>query len=1085
MICHLRYNSRILTALCLMLVSALSMARYSQIVRASSVMNAGDWPNAAVITAQDSSANLANQLLVEADKLRLAATEESRRTAIEKYTTALPLWHNLGDRGKEATTLHWLCSTHNALLERQRALSYCEQAATIRRELNDQRGEAESLNLIGTIQLALHGPEPALEPYQRSLALRRTIGDQRGIAVTLGNLARAYIQLGEYQKEMEALQEALPLAQAAKDQALENNLLNQIASAYGGFGQMEMALKYNQQSLDLSRARKDQATEAATLSNLGRFYYETGAQQRALDTLGEALALHRLIGNRAAEAANLITLAGVRNSLGEADKALPIGEDALKLARESGHFQYEFYALQGLGETCHLLGENRKAGEYDQAALSLARARGSKQNEALVLSHLALDWQRSGDLSKAIEYGQQAIALHRESGDRAELMYALHELCRAHSKLKAYAVATAACNESLDLSRLRGDRESQAKTLLEIGKIEARQGNRSQARNLFEEALRLFEALSSELHSGTSRASFIGINYSAYDNYIELLIKQHRENPTDALDRQAFQAVERARARTLLLMLAEVRAGIRQGVDPVLLGREQGVLKRLEFKAVEQSRLGNIGANQQTRLSSTAREITELYGELEQVRGQIRNNSPRYAALTQPQPLSTSQIQKEVVANNDTLLLEYALGEEQSFLWTVSANSFNNYELPKGEIIEKAAQRVYDLLTVRNQKVDFEDAEEKRMRFKQADADFQIAAAELSRLILSPVAAELRRKRPKQLLIVADGKLQYVPFAALPLPVREGTRERGKEGQRANRPVSPSLRLSIPLVANYEIVNLPSASTLAVLRRELKDRKPAPKTLAIFADPVFEPDDERVPKDVRDRLERERQMPATGKEKSAQALTMPDELTRALTNIGLDGTRGKLRRLPFSREEANAILKFAPADGSFSALDFDATQEAALKPDLSQYRYVHFATHGFLDNVTPELSGLVLSQLDAKGHERDGYLRMVEIINMNLPAELVVLSACKTGLGKEVRGEGLMSLTRGFMYAGAARVMVSLWDVNDKSTSVLMGEFYQGLLQQKLRPSAALRAAQLKMLKSKQWASPYYWAAFVQLGEPR
>ncbi|MGH9800993.1 MAG: CHAT domain-containing protein, partial [Blastocatellia bacterium] len=146
---------------------------------------------------------------------------------------------------------------------------------------------------------------------------------------------------------------------------------------------------------------------------------------------------------------------------------------------------------------------------------------------------------------------------------------------------------------------------------------------------------------------------------------------------------------------------------------------------------------------------------------------------------------------------------------------------------------------------------------------------------------------------------------------------------------------------------------------------------------------------------------------------------------------------------------------------------------------------VHFATHGLMDNTTPDLSGLVLSQFDAEGRSLEGYLRMVEIINMNLPAELVVLSACKTGLGKEVRGEGLMSLTRGFMYAGAARVMVSLWDVNDKSTSVLMGEMYRGLLQQKLRPSAALRAAQLKMLNSKQWAAPFYWAAFVQLGEPR
>ncbi|MGH9799187.1 MAG: CHAT domain-containing protein, partial [Blastocatellia bacterium] len=658
---------------------------------------------------------------------------------------------------------------------------------------------------------------------------------------------------------------------------------------------------------------------------------------------------------------------------------------------------------------------------------------------------------------------------------------AFNYLCEAYVELGEYDRAIEACHQSQLLSEKSVYLPYGSITQGLLATIARKRGDLAQARTHFETAISLTENLRSKAALLAQRAALLGGKQRLFVGYIELLTELHRRQPAAGHDQMAFQISERARARSLLESLIEARADLRAGVEPALLAQEKSLQRQLEAKATEQTYLLS-GKHTEAQAAKVGQELSALTTEYGQLQTEIRQKSPRYAALIQPQPLSASQIQKEVVANNDTLLLQYALGEEQSFLWAISANSFNSYELPKGEIIEKAAQRVYDLLTARNQEVRFETAEERSARIKKADAEFQIAAAELSRLILSPVATELRRKRPKQLLIVADGKLQYVPFAALPMPGMERGRERGKEGKIANRSVPPSLRPSIPLVANYEIVNLPSASTLAVLRRELKDRKPAPKTLAVFADPVFEADDMRVSKDVRDRLARERQTPAQPKEKPAESAIALDELTRAIKNVGLDGERGGLHRLPFSREEAKAILQFAPAADSFSALDFDATQDAALKPELSQYRYVHFATHGLMDNTTPDLSGLVLSQFDAEGRSLEGYLRMVEIINLNLPAELVVLSACKTGLGKEVRGEGLMSLTRGFMYAGAARVMVSLWDVNDKSTSVLMGELYRGLLQQKLRPSAALRAAQLKMLNSKQWAAPFYWAAFVQLG---
>ena len=164
-------------------------------------------------------------------------------------------------------------------------------------------------------------------------------------------------------------------------------------------------------------------------------------------------------------------------------------------------------------------------------------------------------------------------------------------------------------------------------------------------------------------------------------------------------------------------------------------------------------------------------------------------------------------------------------------------------------------------------------------------------------------------------------------------------------------------------------------------------------------------------------------------------------------------------------------------------MDFAASKAAATSEDLGQYRFIHFATHGFLDSPNPELSGIVLSLVGEQGAPQDGFLRAHEIYNLKLPADLVVLSACQTGLGKEIRGEGLVGLTRGFMYAGAARVVVSLWSVDDEATSELMSRFYSRMIRDGLPAAAALRAAQIQLLKQPKWQAPYFWAAFVLQGE--
>jgi CHAT domain-containing protein len=257
-------------------------------------------------------------------------------------------------------------------------------------------------------------------------------------------------------------------------------------------------------------------------------------------------------------------------------------------------------------------------------------------------------------------------------------------------------------------------------------------------------------------------------------------------------------------------------------------------------------------------------------------------------------------------------------------------------------------------------------------------------------------------------------------------------------------------------------VTAPSASVLAALRREATGRGTAAKSVAIFADPVFSADDARVRRE----------------------LSMPVSFSEPIrSGAGFSGP--EFLRLRFSRSEAYEIEKLAPPGSVLTALDFDASRETVLRTALSDYRVLHFATHSLLDSEHAELSGVVLSLVDRYGRPQNGFLRLYDIYNLRLGSDLVVLSACRTALGEEIKGEGLIGLTRAFLYAGARRVAATLWEIDDRTTAALMKRFYEGLLARNERPAEALRNAQVSLWKSKGWEAPYYWAAFTLQGEWR
>jgi CHAT domain-containing protein len=448
----------------------------------------------------------------------------------------------------------------------------------------------------------------------------------------------------------------------------------------------------------------------------------------------------------------------------------------------------------------------------------------------------------------------------------------------------------------------------------------------------------------------------------------------------------------------------------------------------------------------EAQIAAADKDIEKLLQRYQILQHRIQASSPAYAALTIPQPLTVEEARKLLDA--DTLLLEYSLGEERSYAFLVSQNGLQTYDLPSRGKIEQAARAYYEKLTPRNPR-------RRPLAGRRAALALTRASSNLSRMILGPLRGKLGTKR---LLIVSDGALQYVPFAALA------------------DPASPK---PVPLMMAHEIVNLPSASVLAILRQQDSNRQPAGKMIAVLADPVFSTEDSRLRSSSK-LAAHPRQTRSAPPDGFHPAGSHRDErLTRSVRDIGLT----RLSRLRYTRLEAASITSLAPKSQTLQALDFDASRATALNERLSDYRIIHFATHGLLDSAHPELSGLVLSLVDKNGKPLNGFLSLEDVYNMNLSADLVVLSACETGLGKEISGEGMIGLTRGFMYAGATRVLASLWRVSDVGTERLMKHFYTLMLRDHWPPAAALRKAQIAMWKEPRWSSPYYWAAFELQGE--
>lgn len=901
-------------------------------------------------------------------------------------------------------------------------------------------------------QLSEQGTEAArrqsIAKYLEALPIWRALRDRQGEADTLYALGYVYDLLAEERRALDFYTQALRLYESLSDDRSEAKTLSSMGAIYDIIGEKQKALEHLNRALALRRKVADRVGEAYTLNNIGEYVNGLGEPQQAVGDYEQSLAIFRATGERKGAAYAIRDLGRIYNSLGETKSSIYYFRQALTLSREVGDRQLEASCLLNLGLALNSSGDTDQALDSLKQALTLQRTIGDHNGEAHTLDYLGTIYDNDGrdDRQKALQYYAEALRLSRdpEVADRGGEAQALYNLGRVYSKLGGHRrqQAYGYFSQSLDLFRQIKNGRGAAFSLRGMAGVERDRGQLDAALTHVEAAVALIETLRGRIVGPDWRASFMSSARELYELNVDVLMRLYRARPHDGYLSKALEVSERARARGLLELLAEQRTDIRQGISPSLLERARSLEQTLKDKAEYQMRLLS-GKNTPEEVAAVDAELTRLNAEYQEVEARIRAASPRYAGLAQPHLQSITSIQKELLGD-DNLLLEFFVGEERSYLWLVSGGTLTGFTLPGRAEVEASAAKVISLLAEHGTKEEFETK-----------------AADFSRMLLGQAASQLGRKR---LVIVPDGALEYVPFAALPAPASRG-------------------RAYVPLINEHEVVNLPSAAVLATLREQLAQRTPAPKEMAILADPVFTAGDERVGRAGGVRKEALEKTPAERAERSGPADDVRPLSVRPLDRLVRSGV--SLERLSGTRREAELILALVPKGSALAAFDFDANLDTALSPQMRDYKIIHFATHGFFNPTRPELSGLILSLVDKNGAERNGFLSIPQVFGMSLAAELVVLSGCQTGKGKQIKGEGLIALTRAFMYAGSPRVVSTLWQVSDDATAELMGRFYRAMLGQGLRPGAALRAAQLSMMADARWNSPHHWAGFILSGEWR
>jgi CHAT domain-containing protein/tetratricopeptide (TPR) repeat protein len=880
-----------------------------------------------------------------------------------------------------------------------------------------------------------------------------------------------YFMLGQYQSAVGDYKIALNLAEG--NQTASCRVRAHLIRAYANQGELSKAREF----LDQARGDKcleDDKVAADLLEAEGETLFWSGARAEAIDPLTQAREGFAKAGDHDGEALSLLMLANSKVGSPEKsdrDEAPGLARQALRLSSDAGNNYWVARAQMSLAFMAAAAGDFELAQCNCDESLSVFQTMRDQDDGAIILNISGKLARETGDIEKSLEFYRKAKAVFASLNDREGEAEAITGMAAALKSLKRYQPLLSLYSQKLRLARQAGNPSLVASAIMDLAGLHQMRREYGKAAILYQQALKKYRSMDLRYGEGDVliRMALMSVAQGKATEAVTLLKdalqlkestaqiedvarihfeiariyrEQHRLSDARAEAEKTIQIIESQRLRIARFdSRAQYFASVHQYYSlyiQILMAlydlNSEPQFRQLAFEASERSKVRSL-----IDLLASSGQSSPCPGLLAK---QIDSAPDRIQDGREKEPVSSTQALtlqeiQEGIVDPETLLVEYALGDEKSYAWVIARDKIASFELPSEAQLRKLAlgfrKDLVPLEPRRNETV----SEYYGRKARAAQGYLQRSRA-LARLLIGAV-----NPRPGQrILIVPDGPLQYIPFSALPSP--------------------DSANDQTTFLAQHDLISVPSASALAAMRKAAAKRAPPTAGIAIFADPVFE----------------------HGQQQSGPYLNTVNPDTRQVLNRALrDIKRSQhIARLPGSRNEAIKIRQIFGSEHTLLALGFNANRAAVINGAVSSFRIIHFATHGIVDSHHPEMSGLILSLINSKGDHQDGYLRLGDIYKLQLSADLVVLSSCESALGRDLQAEGIIGLPRGFLYAGAKRVIATLWKVDDAATAVLMQKMY-ARIQRGESPPAALREAQLELRRGTQFSEPYYWAAFVLEGD--
>jgi CHAT domain-containing protein len=978
----------------------------------------------------------AERAFLKGNALRGATPPSALRSALSQYRIAEQAWAASGDVNGEVRALIGAAEVLLDLSEYSYALQTIAHAEHLGRRTIRLRVRA--INGRTRIYLDQWNSMAALQSSEEAIVLSRSTGDRLAEGDALASRGEAYyLQTNDTAAAID-LQDALTIAKVEGDRFTMARALRALAWVNEDQGKLYEAKRLMQEAEQLFRQIGDVRASTNAIGDIATIESIRGDAYTALSTHLKSLQLLHHMGQRSGEVFMLEALGTDYLQLNETITASGYFSQALRGFTKLGHLSGRQEALLEICRTELAIGNLNSAWRYCSESIALVRKLHDPKREAIALRDLGAVEDARGRTAKAVALYLRAADLSHTVHDPRFEATALVSVGRIKEREGDHQAAISIYKQAVALSQEAEAPDSEIKARYEMARSENSLDRVADAQSELDQALLLAEKRRAAVRNELLRASYFASVRRCYDLYVQTLMKQHSHDPAAGFDAAALEKTEQGRARALLEALNELGSGTAQEPNNV---EAMARLRRVRYaltKAYERRlKLLISNAIPQT-LTQNERTISLLTTEYERMLEDLRE------IPSAPQSISRSKTIKQVLntfAEPGTVIVEYMLDDDRSFAWRIVDQNLTSFILPSKKILTRDVQQWRKLLIARKPERG-ESFGMYNLRVRRSDRELQRQGQRLACKLLKP----LEGIKADQLILIVDGLLDSIPFAALPLDV-------------CGQGDGP------PLLASYQIVKLPSLLVLPTLRAQEEQHSNTVGEVAVLADPVFSRDDPRI--------------------SSRSSGTLPAAFDGSPLGIVLRdiGWSTGLPRLIATRNEAKAIAAKSRTNKIFVGLDFDANLANAVSLKLSQFRILHFATHGLLDPKHPELSGLVFSLVDKNGRDIDGYLQAQEIYRLRLQANLVVLSACNSGLGKPVSGEGTIGLTRAFVHAGVPHVLSTLWSIEDEATSELMGQFYDAVLDKKVSPASALREAQLHLLRDKRWSHPFYWAGFTLTGD--